>query len=373
MTPTFKHLFTAALAVSLTACGGTEAPAQPPSASPSPPPAPSPSPPPPPPPPPPPSPPAGSASFDARCAAPGVVKCIGFDTDSDFSKGSGGTNGAYGQNAGIMPPWGTSDYSRATRDTTVKASGNSSLKFTIPPNSGSDSSGAFFANFSSDLSVQFGENAEFYVQWRQRFSREFLETKFAGGGGWKQIIIGTGDQPGKVYASCTATEIVLTNLEHRGFPIMYHSCTGSASHGPYDGFYEPYPAYDYKLQNARTSPYCLYSQSGASYFPPRGNCFGYFPDEWMTFQVRIKTGPRVGDEFRNSYITLWMAREGQRSEKVIEWGPYNLSAGPIAENQRYGKVWLTPYNTDKSAAQSHPTAYTWYDELIVSRSPIADP
>lgn len=167
---------------------------------------------------------------------------------------------------------------------------------------------------------------------------------------------------------------MLTNLYYRRFPIMYHSCTGSASHGAYDAFEEPYgTSGDYKLQNARPAPYCLYSQSTTGDFPPQGNCFGYFPDEWMTFQVRIKTGPRVGNEFRNSYITLWMAREGRTSEKVIDWGPYNLSAGPAAENQRYGKVWLTPYNTGKSTAQAYPAAYTWYDELIVYRNPIADP
>jgi hypothetical protein len=39
----------------------------------------------------------------------------------------------------------------------------------------------------------------------------------------------------------------------------------------------------------------------------------------------------------------------------------------------YGKVWLTPYSTNKSSAQSHPTAYTWYAESIVSRNPITDP
>lgn len=302
-----------------------------------------------------------------------MVRCVGFDSDADFNKGIGGTNGAWGANFGIVPPSGTSDYTRAIRDTAVRASGNGSLRFTIPSNSGSDSSGSFFANFSSDLSVQFGANSEFYVQWRQRFSPEFITTQYTGGGGWKQIIIGTGDQPGKVYASCEATEVVLTNSYHRGFPIMYHSCTGSASHGPYDPFLEPFQAYDFKQQNARPAPYCLYSQKDSSYFPSIGNCFGYFPNEWMTFQVRIKTGPRVGDEYTNSYVTLWMAREGRPSEMVINWGPYNLSAGPASENQRYGKVWLTPYNTSKSSAQSHPTAYTWYDELIISRNPIADP
>ena len=93
-------------------------------------------------------------------------------------------NGAFGSNSGILPPYGTSDYSLATRDTSVKSSGNSSLRFTIPSNSGSDSSGSFFTNFSNDLSVQFDANQEFFVQWRQRFSPEFVNTFFTGGEGW---------------------------------------------------------------------------------------------------------------------------------------------------------------------------------------------
>src|SRR5205085_3928315 len=122
--------------------------------------------------------------------------------------GSGGTNGAYGANTGIIPPYGTSDYTRAVADTSVKASGNSSLKFVIPSNSGADTSGSYFANFSPDLSIQFGENADFFVQWRQRFSPEFLSTQYAGGNGWKQVIIGTGDKAGQPYSSCTALETV---------------------------------------------------------------------------------------------------------------------------------------------------------------------
>ena len=200
-----------------------------------------------------------------------------------------------------------------------------------------------------------------------------LATKFAGGGGWKQIIIGTGDTPSKWYSSCTALETVLTNSYYRGFAHMYNSCTGSASHGPYDPFESPFGSSDFMLQNARPSPYCLYSQKNSSYFAPSGNCFGYAANEWMTFQVQIKTGPRVGGEFVNSYVTLWIAREGKPSEPAITWGPYNLTAGPDGENQRYGKLWLLPYNTGKDASATNPTAYTWYDELIISRNKIADP
>jgi hypothetical protein len=311
--------------------------------------------------------------FATRCAQPGVVKCVGFDDVSDFSNGNGGTSGAYGQNSGIFPPSGTSDYSRATRDTSVKASGNSALRFTIPANSGSDSSGSYFTNFSNDLSVQFDSGQEFYVQWRQRFSPEFLSTKFAGGNGWKQVIVGTGDQPGKWFSSCTALELPVQNTYHRGFPVIYNSCTGSTSHGPYHHFEEPFNNYDFKLQNARPAPYCLYSQSSSGYFAPSGNCFGYVANEWMTFQMHVKLGTRVGDEFKSSYVTLWAGRQGRPSELLFSWGPYNLTAGPSGENQRFGKIWLLPYNTNKSSSTTNPVSYTWYDELIISRTKIAEP
>ena len=316
------------------------------------------------------TPPVGAQSFSTRCAQPGVIKCVGFDAASDIS-------GTYGSNSGILPGDAT-----PALDTGVRASGASSLKFTIPSNSGANSSGSYFTNFSSDLLTQFGADTEFYIQWRQRFSPEFLNTFYQGGGGWKQAIIGTGDKPGCTsgnsasslcYSSCTALETVVQNTNQRRYAQMYNSCSGSASHGAFAGFEEPFAGSDFKLQNARPSPFCLYSSTGAgTQFPPTGNCFGYFPNEWMTFQVKIKTGPRVGDEWRNSVVSLWIARENQQSELVINF-PWNLTAGSAGEDQKFGKVWLLPYNTGKSSAQSHQPAFTWYDELIISRTQIADP
>jgi hypothetical protein len=314
---------------------------------------------------------AGS-DYQTRCSASGVIKCVGFDSPADIS-------GTWGDNSGIF-----SGATTPTLDTTVKATGNSSLKFTIPSNSGADTSGSYFTNFSSDLSTQFGENSEFYIQWRQRFSPEFLSTFFQGGEGWKQTIIGTGDVSGCTSSStsaacstsCTDLEVVTLNNVQRGLAMMYNSCSGSTSHGAYDPFEEKYGAYDFKLQNGMLAPYCLYSQgqtSPPSYFPPTGNCFGYLANEWMTFQVHMKMGPRVNDEFTNSYVQLWIAREGQPSTLVINWGPYNLSAGAATDNQKYGKVWLLPYDTGKDSSQATPTAYTWYDELIISTQRIADP
>ena len=238
--------------------------------------------------------------FVQRCGSPGVIKCVTFDSSSDLA-------GVYGNAFGILP--GTS--ANPGLDSTVKASGNSSLKFTIPSQSGSNAGGAYFTNFSNDLSTQFGENSDFYIQWRQRFSPEMISIVFqaAGGGAasWKQSIIGTGDQTGctpsggPCYSSCSDMEVTTTNNTWGSFPVMYNSCSGSASHGPYDGFYQPFSSpwngANFKLQNGMPSPYCLYDNQGSNRLPPTGNCFPYVANEWMTFQVHIRTGPRVNDEF----------------------------------------------------------------------------
>jgi hypothetical protein len=344
--------------------------------------------------------------FAVRCQTTGVIKCVGFDSSADITGGWGSPHGI------------TSGAATPALDTSVKASGNSSLKFTIPSNSPADSSGTYFTNFSDDLSIQFGENQEFFVQWRQRFSPEFLNTIFTGGGGWKQSIVTTGDKPPcstsngtGCYASCEAIGIVTQNTYQRNFPVMYDSCSGSTTHGPYDEFNESFTnplmgrcsssgnpscwdnswcpsgsvcgglgQADFKVQNGRPAPYCTYLEGYSnpkSYFPPVGNCLGYYANEWMTFQIRVKTGPRRTtanfDEFTNSYVQLWVAREGQPSELAVNWGPYNLSAGSPAEDQKFGKLWFLPYNTHKDPTQVHPTAYTWYDELIISRTRIPDP
>ena len=122
---------------------------------------------------------AQPTDFASRCAAAGVLKCVNFDTDADFNRGAGGNQGAWGARSGFIPLGGTSDYSRVTRDTGQAADGASSLRFTIPSQSGSDVAGAWFTNFSDDLSYQVGEGQEVYVQWRQRFSSELLTTRYS--------------------------------------------------------------------------------------------------------------------------------------------------------------------------------------------------
>jgi hypothetical protein len=280
-------------------------------------------------------------SFESRCASPAVVRCFGFDSQNETDR--------Y-----VHPPWGEK-VKLAVVDTTVKASGAGSLRFEVPPYSGDDSSGSFKLNFHDDLSVQFGEGEEFYVQWRQRFSPDFLKTYFDGGFGWKQIIIGEGDRPGFTSPGCTQLEIVVANSNQLGYPQAYHSC------GAKDGQFEQL-----------------------------GGGGSYAADEWMTFQVHVRIGTWYKNDRRyhhDSTVQLWVGRDGRESDLVINFTPEesNLFGMRIpgtgngydiandTPEAKYGKLHLTPYHTRKSPLQQHPTGYVWYDDLIISKQRIPDP
>jgi hypothetical protein len=319
------------------------------------------------------------SDFHTRCHSSGVVKCVGFDSVADIT-------GIWGDPSGILPGG-----SAPVIDPSVKASGNASLKFIIPPKSGPGSSGAYFTNFSNDLSVQFDSGQEFYVQWRQRFSPEFITNEYAGGGGWKQAIITEGDRRGFVAPSCQDIGVIVENTYGRKFPRVYHSC--GVKDGQYEPLYEPFgsPPTDFFLQNGVRKPGCFYTllTSGSTYIPP---CIGYKPNQWMTFQVHIKVGTWYSNNRvykHDSTIQLWVAEEGKPSVIVIDFSPHDPACAAQHESipscqtgydlvrvntplAKYGKVWLLPYNTGKIATISYPEAYTWYDELIISRQRIPD-
>ncbi len=365
----------------------------------------------------------GGSDFATRCAAAGVKLCVSFDSDADISCKSptvpAGSTFQY-CNAGIDQQYVTTSASDApVIDTTVKASGAGSLKFTIPSLSGSSGSGSYFTNYSTDLSVRYGANTTHYVQWRQRFSPEYLNTAYhqIGGGpgtGWKLMGVTTGDSPPcsssngtNCHSACEAADVVVQNTNLRKIVAAYHSCTGSSSEPFAYAAFEETTATDILLQNARTvPPGCGYAKvvTAGTPFPPDTNCVGFFANEWMTFKMKVTLGPRGGfgvpgaapnDEFVHSNVKVWVARENQASELIIDWNGYTcpsssclgngghgtaggpnlavISAGDISEDQQIGKVYLLPYHTAKDPTQVTPVGYTWYDELIVSDNDIADP
>jgi hypothetical protein len=310
------------------------------------------------------SPPPGVSNFQTRCAQPGVVKCVGFDSTTEIT-------GVWGDPFGSLSGTKTAP----AVDTTMKSSGAGSLKFTIPTNSGSDPAGSYFTNFSNNLSIQFGQGQEFYVQWRQRFSPEMLrrfKTTDGQSSGWKQIIVGEGDQPGIKTGSCTELEAVMqqgdaqTATSTNGFPGFYHSCGRFASLQFFDGT-------QVRWQH-QGPPYCYYPND------PLGACFYYAPNEWMTFQMHIQIGKW---NTASSRIQIWAARENQASVMIYDSIKSHPSGFTLYNNPgsgsgtkpgaKYGKLWLLSYITRKDPTESHPTAYTWYDELIISTAKLPDP
>lgn len=289
---------------------------------------------------------AHAADFATRCADANVVRCYGFEDQADLP------NRIFGR---------SSDNQRLmTYDTAQKASGNASLRAEIPTRSPADTSGSFFINFADDFSQRFGEGTEFYVQWRQRFSPDFLRN-FRGGNGWKQIIVGAGDYPGTINYSCSEQETVFqqdTRSGGGGHPWVYHSC------GRFDDL-EYSDGTQIRMQH-QGPPFCYYPND------PQGGCKKYVANQWMTFQMHIQIN-RWNQS--NSRFRGWMAEEGGTSVMIYD---SNLSGGMTYYRNNdpsafFGKVWFLPYNTGKDATEDHAVAYTWYDDLIISRARIADP
>lgn len=315
------------------------------------------------------------ADFKARCHGPGVIRCIDFDSRPEIV---GHTNP---DNSRVYSP---------EIDTSVSASGRGSMKFTVPSFSVANTSGQYWTNFMDDNSAQFdslvnGDSKskanEFFVQWRQRFSPEML-LPFKGSNGWKQVIIGEGDRPGHTAYSCTDIDLVVENSGQLGMPRMYHSC------GVKDDQYEQLSINEGADVQGNTimSPQNAAPPAGkcriARGFPPKfPPCVGYKANQWMTFQIHVKVGTWYVNNsrkyHRDSTVQLWVAEEGKPSVLVIDFSPENKMGYDLVNTDigkaKFGKIWFLPYQTNKDGEAAHDKAFTWYDELIISRERIADP
>ncbi len=135
---------------------------------------------------------------------------------------------------------------------------------------------------------------------------------------------------------------------------MYHAC------GKFEAFDKKVSSYDFDLQPGGPGGACSYTDARAGKISAA--CTKYYPDEWLTYQIGITHGA-VGEKSR---IRLWASREGQPSTLVIDFQRV------LRNNKGFGKMWLLPYHTAKSNEQAHPIGYTWYDQLIISRTQLPD-
>ena len=272
-------------------------------------------------------------SFQMRCTAPGVLVCEGFDSPSKFIEARWPSSGLYPAGDGAI---------HGSLDKAVRASGTGSLRFEIPPHSGANASGYWKQAFGRS----FGENATFFVQFRQRFSEEMLKTDW-GDTTWKQAIFHN------AAATCGDVELTTVQYYHNGFPIMYTDCGARALYT--SGGKPPM-----KLEQGDYN--CWYGEYN------KKDCFLYPANQWVTFYFRVSIG-HWGKA--DSKIDAWVALDGEDYKQWIQMPDFLLHNSRPGRD--YDTVTLLPYMTNKDAGVGHPAAYTWYDELIVSVRPIAPP
>jgi hypothetical protein len=273
------------------------------------------------------------ANFETRCQAAGVLVCEGFDSLDKYSAAKWPGTGLYPAGDGTL---------RGTLDTRVKASGNGSLRFEIPTHSPANAAGYWRQMIGRD----FGSGTTYYVQFRQRFSKEMLKNKW-GDTTWKQVLFHNAS------GTCSDLEIATVQYYQAGFPMMYTACGARMI-----------------ATNAGQPPYlleqgdynCWYGHYDAK------SCFMYPAEQWMTFYYQVSVGHWSKPD---STINAWVALDGQPYRQWIKIKDFTLENDHPGHD--YDTVTLLPYMTNKSMTIDHPTAYTWYDELIVSSEPIALP
>jgi len=294
--------------------------------------------------------------FQMRCAQSGVIVCQGFDDPAVFTAATWPASGIYAGGDGVF---------RGTYDTTVSASGGGSLKFTVPSMASGNAAGYWRQLMTSNLSngpssaQMFGQNSTFYVQFRQRFSPEFLTNNWLTSSGsktyWKQEIFSNDS------STCGSVELTTVNDNNQGYPMMYSHC-GS------DVFQVPIAGSDFLNEQGDTSTTgynCHYqSQNNTS-----TSCFMYPANTWVTFYYKVSIGT-WGQP--NSTIQAWVSVGGGPYKEWINITNHTLNEDVAGKD--YNMVTLLPYMTGRDGSVSAgPTAYTWYDELIVSSQAIAAP
>jgi hypothetical protein len=272
------------------------------------------------------------SELEARCAASDALVCEGWDEDDSLQI-------AVYPGRGLYPPAGSTEL-RGVRDTSVKASGMGSLRFDIQSGSEADVAGRWYEDFSG-----VGEGGALYVQFKERLSAELIDSNWfsaTGASGFFQVILH------REHQTCAPLQLSLSRHPSGNFPFAYTNCgntplvTGSL------------------LQQGDFA-----CQSGAT-----GNCYVYPQEAWMTYSMALQIG-RWG--MPESRIEVRVATSNATSKTIIEVDNATLEPNDMMAGKSFDALTLTPYMNGKDSAQPHATGRVWYDDLIVSRSPIPVP
>lgn len=320
-----------------------------------------------------------AATFEQVCAMSTTINCWGFESETDLYYNWYTTdscnrdpyllshpNGNNGFGLDRRSPgnttarvWNTANrcyYPK--RDTTRAASGASSLKFTLPSQSGAVTSGDFNPVFKYKVVngqyrfARFGPGGEFWVRFAMWQSPELLNPIYrsnSGGGisGIKRLIV-------HGYESSESLEETINDGWQRGVPQMY-SDSGTEDYGVQDF-----------IGCTRRNP-----DVQASYTEPP--CRKFKPNTWQVFHMHVKVATNA-PRYDNGVVELYIDDEPTPIIRVTNSSMSGLTAGPAFTEEAiwdtvtngYGKLTFTLYTTDKDQSQVHPEAYMWIDDVVVS-------
>ncbi len=295
-------------------------------------------------------------SFADRCAGKGVLVCQGFDLPEFFVPAKWPNSGLY--------PGGCRkcDF----RDTTVKASGASSYRMEIPGNGGQRPAG----NWAQRFGPAFGPGSTFYVQYAFRADENWLVN-------WDALL----ESSPKLSifhnwagGTCATEEITTNNLSGSGAPAMYGECGNTSFVTQLDGVTpDPQTNTPYLIQqgftdSGPTKGYACHNYDPKSGPPYTGNCFYFQANTWYTLYWKIHIGAWGKP---NSSVEAYVGPTGGQLRKFINAINWTLNSNRPADDG-FDALTLTQFMTNAKSVP-HPSAYVWYDELIVSSEPIAPP
>lgn len=292
---------------------------------------------------------ADDADFQRRCASPGVLRCIGFDSPSDLVVGT------TSDSLWLIPG---ANIHRASIDTSTKASGGGSLRFDIPENVGTANMAGKWVQslgdqFGSRNLARFAGKSKVYIQVRQRFTDAFTHEYNLGKMHFKQFAINNTDK-------CGDEVIVTENSQGHGIPKLYSDC-GSEHYIVKDAGTNAtvYQQGDY---------WCIYADATKGNY---SRCAPYRANQWITFYYEIEFGD---EDVNNTWVRAYIQYEGQSMKQFIDFrtARFNFDRDN-GERQSLQNISLLPYITGKTSEMPNEAATTWYDEVIVSREPIPAP